>query len=163
MRFDKLTLKAQEALQAAQRKAESLNASQLEPEHLLDALLAQEDGIVVPLLKKLGASPQSLQAELERHFSSQPKVQGTQLSLSAGLDSVFRQAAAEADQFKDEYISTEHLLLAMAAADDFAGKLLRKHGAERGNILKVLASIRGNQRVTDPNAEEKYQALMPGT
>jgi ATP-dependent Clp protease ATP-binding subunit ClpB len=159
MGLDKFTLKAQDALQAAQRRAENLNASQLEPEHLLDALLAQEDGIVVPLLKKLGVSPQSLRVELDHYFSSQPRVQGAQLSLSAGLDSVFRQAATEADQFKDEYISTEHLLLAMAAADDFAGKLLRKHGAERGGILKVLASIRGNQRVTDPNAEEKYQAL----
>jgi ATP-dependent Clp protease ATP-binding subunit ClpB len=159
MRFDKLTLKAQEAVQAAQQRAEGLNASQLEPEHLLEALLVQEDGIVVPLLNKLGASPQSIQAELERYFSSQPRVQGTQLSLSPRLDSIFRQAATEADQFKDEYISTEHLLLAIAAADDFAGKLLRKHGAQRGEILKVLASIRGNQRVTDPNAEEKYQAL----
>jgi ATP-dependent Clp protease ATP-binding subunit ClpB len=159
MRFDKFTLKAQEALQAAQRQAESLNASQLEPEHLLDALLAQEDGIVIPLLKKLGASPQTLRTELKQYFSSRPKVQGTQLSLSAGLDSVFRQADAEAERFKDEYISTEHLLLAMAAADDFTGKLLRKHGVDKGNILKVLASIRGSQRVTDPNAEEKYQAL----
>jgi ATP-dependent Clp protease ATP-binding subunit ClpB len=159
MRFDKLTLKAQEALQAAQRKAESLNASQLEPEHLLDALLAQEDGIVVPLLKKLGASPQSLKVELEQYFSTQPRVQGVQLSLSPKLDAVFRQASTEADQFRDEYVSTEHLLLAMAAADGFVGELLRKHGAERGEILKVLASIRGNQRVTDPNAEEKYQAL----
>ncbi len=159
MRLDKLTIKGQEALQAAQSLAEAMESPQLEPEHLMDALLAQEEGIVNPLLKKLGASPDVLRGELQRHFSSQAKVQGAQLALSPRLDAVFRQAQKEAEQFKDEYISTEHLLLALTAADGFVGKLLRKHGAERGEILKVLVSFRGSQRVTDPNAEEKYQAL----
>jgi len=159
MRLDKLTIKTQEALQVAQRRAETLKSGQLEPEHLLEALLWQEDGIVAPLLKKLGISIDTLRSELDRHFSSQPKVEGTQPSLSPKLEAVFRQAEKEADQFKDEYISTEHLLLALAASDGFAGKLLRKQGADRAGILKVLASIRGGQRVTDPNAEEKYQAL----
>ncbi|MBN1568405.1 MAG: ATP-dependent chaperone ClpB [Acidobacteria bacterium] len=159
MRLDRFTIKVQEALQVAQRRAESLKSAQLEPEHLLEALLWQEDGIVAPLLKKLGISIDTLRSELDRHFSSQPKVDGSQLALSPGLDAVFRQAEKEADQFKDEYISTEHLLLALAASDGFAGKLLQRQGAERADILKVLASIRGSQRVTDPNAEEKYQAL----
>jgi ATP-dependent Clp protease ATP-binding subunit ClpB len=159
MRLDKLTIKTQEALQVAQRRAETLKSGQLEPEHLLEALLWQEDGIVAPLLKKLGISIDTLRSELDRHFSSQPKVEGTQPSLSPKLEALFRQAEKEADQFKDEYISTEHLLLALAASDGFAGKLLRKQGADRAGILKVLASIRGGQRVTDPNAEEKYQAL----
>jgi ATP-dependent Clp protease ATP-binding subunit ClpB len=159
MRLEKFTIKGQEALQASQGRAEALGSPQLEPEHLLDALIEQKDGIVVPLLKKLGIAPEFLRKELEDHFSTQPKVSGTQLSLSNNLDSVFKQAEKEADQFKDEYISTEHLLLALAASDGFAGKLLRKQGADRGNILKVLVSIRGSQRVTDPNAEEKYQAL----
>ncbi len=159
MRLDKLTIKGQEALQAAQSLAEAMESPQLEPEHLMDALLAQEEGIVNPLLKKLGASPDVLRGELQRHFSSQAKVQGAQLALSPRLDAVFRQAQKEAEQFKDEYISTEHLLLALTAADGFVGKLLRKHGAERGEILKVLVFFRGSQRVTDPNAEEKYQAL----
>ncbi len=159
MRLDRYTIKAQEALQAAQRSAETLASAQLEPEHLLDALVAQEDGLVAPLLKKLGVSTASIRSELDRHLSSQPKVDGTQISLSPKLDAIFRQAAKEADQFKDEYLSTEHLLLALAASDGFAGKLLRSQGADRADILKVLASIRGSQRATDPNAEEKYQAL----
>jgi ATP-dependent Clp protease ATP-binding subunit ClpB len=159
MRLDKFTIKGQEALQAAQSRAEALGSAQIEPEHLLDALVLQEDGLVTPLLKKLGVSTEALRSELQQHFSLQPRVQGAQPSLSPKLDAVFRQAANEADQFKDEYISTEHLLLALAASDDFAGILLRKHGADRNDILKVLASIRGSQRVTDPNAEDKYQAL----
>jgi ATP-dependent Clp protease ATP-binding subunit ClpB len=159
MRFEKLTIKAQEALQAAQRKAETLSSAQLEPEHLLDALISQEDGLVAPLLKKLGVSTDSVRSELDRHFSSQPKVDGTQLALSSALDEVLRQAEKEADQFKDEYISTEHLLLSLAASKTYAGNLLRQHGADRQDVLKVLAAIRGSQRVTDPNAEDKYQAL----
>jgi ATP-dependent Clp protease ATP-binding subunit ClpB len=159
IRLDKLTIKGQEALQVAQSLAETLEHPQLEPEHLLDALIQQQEGIVAPLLRKLGASPEGLHAELQKQFSSLPKVQGGQISLSPRLDAVFRQAQAEADQFKDEYISTEHLLLALAAEDGFAGRLLRKRGVNRSEILKVLVEIRGSQRVTDPNAEEKYQAL----
>jgi ATP-dependent Clp protease ATP-binding subunit ClpB len=159
MRLDKFTLKVQEALQVAQRRAETLKSAQLEPEHLLEALAWQEDGVVAPLLKKLGVSIDSMRSELDRHFSSQPKVDGRQLSFSQRLDAIFSQAEKEADQFKDEYVSTEHLLLALAAADGLAGELLRRQGASKDNILKALASIRGGQRVTDPNAEEKYQAL----
>jgi ATP-dependent Clp protease ATP-binding subunit ClpB len=159
MRLDKFTIKGQEALQTAMSRAEALGSPQIEPEHLLDALIAQEDGIVVPLLKKLGVSTDSLRKELEMHFASQPKVQGTQPSISSKLDAVMQQALKEADQFKDEYISTEHLLLALAASDGFAAKLLHKAGVNKAAILKVLVSIRGSQRVTDPNAEEKYQAL----
>jgi ATP-dependent Clp protease ATP-binding subunit ClpB len=159
MRLEKFTIKAQEALQAAQKRAEGRDSAQLEPEHLLDALLTQEDGLIAPLLRKLGVPIESLRSELEVHLGNQPKVRGAQLALSPRLDAVFRDAEKEADQFKDEYVSTEHILLGMAASDGFAGKILRKHGADRGDILKVLASIRGSQRVTDPNAEEKYQAL----
>ncbi len=159
MRLEKFTIKGQEALQTAQSRAEALGSPQLDPEHLLDALILQEDGLVHPLLKKLGVSPEALRTELEKHFSSQPRVQGAQPALSPKLDAVFRDAAKEADQFKDDYISTEHLLLALAASENFAGKLLRQYGADRGDILKTLASIRGGQRATDPNAEEKYQAL----
>jgi ATP-dependent Clp protease ATP-binding subunit ClpB len=159
MRLDKFTIKGQEALQTAQSRADALGSALLEPEHLLDALVLQEDGLVTPLLKKLGVSPEALRSELEKHFSSQPNVRGAQMSLSPKLDAVFRDAAKEADQFKDDYISTEHLLLALSSSDGFAGNLLRKYGAERDDILKVLVSIRGSQRVADPNAEEKYQAL----
>jgi ATP-dependent Clp protease ATP-binding subunit ClpB len=159
MRLDKFTLKVQEALQVAQQRAEALKSAQLEPEHMLEALLWQEEGIVEPLLKKLGVSVDSLRSELDRYLSAQPKVDGRQLSLSQKLDAVFRQAEKEADQFKDEYVSTEHLLLAMADSDGPAGEFLRRVGANKDSILKALASIRGGQRVTDPNAEEKYQAL----
>jgi ATP-dependent Clp protease ATP-binding subunit ClpB len=159
IRPDKLTIKGQEALQAAQSLAESLHHSQLEPEHLLAALIQNEEGIVTPLLRKLGVATDSLIEELQKHFSSLPRVEGGQLSLSPRLDGIFRQAQAEADQFKDEYISTEHLLLALAADDGFAGRLLRGRGVSRAEILKVLVSIRGSQRVTDQNAEDKYQAL----
>jgi ATP-dependent Clp protease ATP-binding subunit ClpB len=159
MRLDKLTLKGQEALQSAQHLAETMESPQIEPEHLLDSLIAQDDGIVNPLLKKLGAPPEVLHSELTKHLSSQAKVSGSQLALSTKLDAVLRHAQREADQFKDEYVSTEHLLLALSTADGFAGKLLRKNGAERGEILKVLVSVRGSQRVTDPNAEDKYQSL----
>ena len=159
MRLEKFTLKGQEALQAAQSRAEALGSPMLEPEHLLEALIAQEDGIVAPLLKKLGVPIESVRAELDRYLTSQPKVEGAQVSLSPKLDKVFQQAVKESEQFRDEYISSEHLLLALSASDTFAGKLLKKSGGNKNDILKVLASIRGNQRVTDQNAEEKYQAL----
>ena len=160
MRFEKLTLKGQEALASAQSRAETLEHAQVQPEHLLDVLITQDDGLVPALLKKLGAAPEALHTELTKHLSAQPKVQGGQLSLSQRLDQILRAAEKEADQFKDEYIATEHLLLALAAEEkSFSGSLLREHGAERAAILTVLAAIRGSQRVTDPNAEDKYQAL----
>ena len=159
MRLDKFTIKAQEALQAAQQKAGDLSGAVFEPEHVLYALVKQDEGLVSPLLKKIGVSTDIILSELDRHFSSLPKVRGTQPAISPGLDDIFRKAEKEADQFKDEYISTEHLLLALADADGFAGKLLREQGAVKADILKALVSVRGGQRVTDPNAEDKYQAL----
>ena len=159
MRLDKLTVRGQEALQSAQALAEKHEHGQLEPEHLLDTLVRQEDGIAPSLLKKIGESPEALGGELERYFASQSRVHGGQLTISNRLDALLRQAQKEADQFKDDYVSTEHLLLALSADDGFAGRLLRSHGADRAAILKVLVSIRGNQRVSDPNAEDKYQAL----
>ncbi|MEJ2246042.1 MAG: Clp protease N-terminal domain-containing protein, partial [Acidobacteriota bacterium] len=131
----------------------------LDNEHLLEALITQEDGIVAPLRKKLGVPIESVRMELDRYLTSQPKVEGAQVSLSPNLDKVFQQAVKESEQFRDEYISSEHLLLAISASGTFAGKLLQKSGGNRSDILKVLVSVRGNQRVTDQNAEEKYQAL----
>ena len=160
MRLDKLTLKAQEAVRGAQSRAETLEHAQMEPAHVLDELLKQEDGIVAPLLKKLGASPEALQKELEDHFAGQPTVSGARVSFSPSTENLLRQAQKEADGFKDEYISTEHLLLSISSLNaSFAAQLLRRHGADHSTILKVLAAIRGSQRVTDPNAEDKYQAL----
>ena len=102
MRLDKFTLKGQEAMQAAQSRAESLGSPLLEPEHLLEALIVQEGGIVSPLLKKLEVPVDSVRTELEKHFSMQPKAHGHQLSLSPQLDRVFHQAARESEQFPDE-------------------------------------------------------------
>jgi ATP-dependent Clp protease ATP-binding subunit ClpB len=159
MRLDKLTIKAQDAVRAAQELAESLENPVIEPEHLLDALLKQEDGVVSPLLRKLGTSPEPLQSALSEHLASLPKARGGQLSISPRLDAMLREAQKEADSFKDEYVSTEHLLLALAGDGGAAGNLLRSQGVDRASILKVLASIRGTQRVTDPNPEDKYEAL----
>jgi ATP-dependent Clp protease ATP-binding subunit ClpB len=159
MRLDKLTLKGQEAMQQAQHLADELGSAQFEPEHLLAALISQQEGIITPLLKKLGAAPEGLSAELRQYLSAQPKVQGGQVSLSPRLDAVFRQAQKEADQFTDEYVSTEHLLLALTADSGFAGNLLCRNGAGHAALLKALVSFRGSQRVTDQNPEDKYQAL----
>ncbi len=159
IRFDKLTIKGQEALQETQKLAESLQHAQLEPEHLLDVLIQQPEGIVTPLLRKLGVAPEALHEEVRRQLATLPRVSGGQLALSPRLDAVFRHAQEEADQFKDDYVSTEHLLLGLAADDGFAGRTLRAQGVNRAEILKVLVSIRGSQRVTDQNAEERYQAL----
>ena len=159
IRFDNLTIKGQEAVQETQKLVESLQHAQLEPEHLLDVLIEREDGIVSPLLRKLGVAPEGLREELQKHLSALPKVSGGQVALSPRLDAVFRHAQEEADQFKDEYVSTEHLLLGLAADDGFAGRTLRSKGVSRAEILKVLVSIRGSQRVTDQNAEDRYQAL----
>ncbi len=159
MRLDKLTVKSQEALRASQNSAEALEHPTLEPEHLLESLLAQEDGIVGPLLRKLGASPEAIRLELQRHFDSLPKARGAQLSVSPRLEAVLQQAQQEADTFKDDYISTEHLLLAITGEEGTAGRLLRAQGVDRSAILKALASVRGTQRITDQNPEDKYEAL----
>src|SRR5262245_46948580 len=136
IRFDKLTVKAQEAVAAAQTRAETLEHATIEPEHLLDALLAQEEGLIGPLLRQIGASPDAVRSELARILGAKPRVQGAQLHISPKLDAAFRQAQKEADQFKDEYVSTEHLLLGLAADDGATGKLLRGNGATRDAILK---------------------------
>jgi ATP-dependent Clp protease ATP-binding subunit ClpB len=159
MRLDTFTIKTQDAIKAAQERAESLENPMIEPEHLLEALLKQEDGVVSPLLRRLGSSAEPILSGLQERFASLPKVRGGQLSVSPRLDAVLRGAQKEADNFKDEYVSTEHVLLALAGDEGEAGNLLRAQGADRASILKVLASIRGTQRVTDPNPEDKYEAL----
>jgi ATP-dependent Clp protease ATP-binding subunit ClpB len=160
MRLDKLTVKAQEALVGAGNRAETLEHGQIEPEHLLAALIAQQDGIVPSLLRKLGVSPEAITGELDKRLSALPKVRGAQVGVSASLDQTLRDAQKEADQFKDEYVSTEHLLLSLAGAEkSWVGRLLRSQGTDRNAILQALVAVRGTQRVTDPNAEDKYQAL----
>jgi len=161
MRFDKLTIKSQEALSEAQSLAASRGHSQIQPAHLLRALLGQPEGITVPILQKLGVPLDTLQGRVEEILEGIPKVQGgAQAQLSRTLSRVLEAAFSEAEQLGDEYVSTEHLLLAIAAEkSDPAGQALRDAGADREAILKALQSVRGSARVTDPDPESKYQAL----
>ncbi len=163
IRWDKFTIKAQEAIQAANDLASQHGNPEMLPMHLLAALLADREGIVVPVLERIGADGQAILAEARRQIERLPKVSGggaTQASLSAAAGRVLDQAFKEADNFKDEYVSTEHLLLAIAQAKgDPAQALLAQQGATYDAILKALTSVRGTQRVTDQNPEAKYQAL----
>ncbi len=162
MRLDKFTLKAQEAVQAAQDLAAESNHQEITPEHMLHALLEQREGIVLPILQRLGADVSSIRAELAGELEKMPEVHGAaaQAYASQALQTVLGAAWNEARQLKDEFTSTEHLLIAMADEKESpAGSILREAGATRDNIYKVLVDIRGSQRVTDQNPEEKYQAL----
>jgi len=163
MRFDKFTLKVQEALQEAQSLASSLGHQSIEPEHILVCFLRQDDSIVAAIIDKLDASNQKIERELDQYFKKQPSVGGAgagQVYLGGRSNKVFDKAMTEAAQLKDEYVSAEHVLVAIAEEKEGqAGKILRQAGVTRENIFKVLKDIRGNQRVTDPNPEGKYQAL----
>ena len=161
IRFDKLTLKAQEAFQSAQDIAARHDQQQVEPLHLLGALVAQHDGIVPPLLARLGVRPETLASEIEERMGRFPKVTGAaQQHLSAAANKVLEGAFVEAETFKDEFVSTEHILLAIATIQkDPAAELLAKHGASREAILQALTSVRGSHRVTSQNPESTFRAL----
>jgi ATP-dependent Clp protease ATP-binding subunit ClpB len=160
-RFDKFTVKAQEALQAMQEMAGRNGNQQMEPVHLLLALVEQPEGIVPGILQRLGATPAVVSQEANKAIDALPKVGGvSDYYISPGLKEVFDQAFKETEQFKDEYVSTEHLLLALAKkANDPAGRILHRLGVTHNAILKALVAVRGTQRVTDQNPEAKYQAL----
>src|SRR5579862_7035487 len=161
LRFDKFTVKAQEALQAAQEMAGRSGQQQIEPLHLLWALIAQGDGVVRPLLDKLGAAPAMLSGEVEKQIDRLPKVSGVaEQSLSRSSNEILENAFTEAERLKDEYVSTEHILLAIAAAQrDAAGQILARHGATHDAILQAMTSIRGSHRVTSQNPESTYRAI----
>jgi len=161
LRFDKMTVKAQEALQEAQEIAARHENQSVEPVHLLAALVEQPDGVVPPLIARLGIRPELITQDIEREIARLPKVQGfTQQNLSRALNDVLERSFSEATKFKDEYVSTEHLFLAIAGEDrDPAGKLLKKNGASHEAILQALAGVRGSQRVTSQNPEATYAAL----
>ena len=160
-RFDKFTVKAQEALQGTQDVASRFGNQQLEPLHLLLTLIEQKEGIVPSLLARLGVPPASVAGEAERAIEALPKVGGTtDHYLSPALKEVLDQASKETEQFKDEFVSTEHLLLALSRkSKEAAGRILARLGITHDAILKALVSVRGTQRVTDQNPEDKYQAL----
>jgi len=161
MRFDKLTLKSQEALSEAQSLATGRGHNQITPAHLLRALVAQPEGSTVPILQKIGVPLDALQAKLEQRLGSLPKVHGgAQPTLSPALNRILEAASKEAEARKDEYVSTEHLLLAAAEEKtDDVGSLLREVGATRAAVDKALQSVRGSAPITDQDPESKYQAL----
>jgi ATP-dependent Clp protease ATP-binding subunit ClpB len=161
LRFDRLTVKAQEALQAAQEMGARSGHQQIEPLHLLWALVAQGDGVVPPLLEKLGVPPGRLGAEVEQQLGRLPKVSGVgEQYLSRASNEVLEHAFDEAQRLKDEYVSTEHILLAIAGAErDPAGQLLAREGATHDAILQAMTAIRGSHRVTSQNPEATYRAL----
>ena len=162
MRFDKFTLKVQEALQDAQGLAGQFGHQALDLEHLLVSFLKQPEGIVSAILKKLGADPRQIEGEVRGALEKLPKVQGVsgQSYMTPRLNRVLDAALTEAARLTDEYVSAEHILVAMADEKEGAlPKILSAHGITKDAIFKVLVEIRGNQRITDPNPEEKYQAL----
>ena len=162
MRFDKLTIKAQEALQDAQSLAEKQEHQALEVEHLLLALIQQKDGITQSLLERVGADPLIIKNQLEEALLKLPKIYGSigQIYISPRLKNVLDAAFLEAERLKDDFVSTEHILLAIAEEKGEAvARILAGAGVGRDSILKALLSLRGSQRVTDPNPEDKYQTL----
>jgi ATP-dependent Clp protease ATP-binding subunit ClpB len=160
MDFDKFTLRGQEAIRAAVALAARNQQQQIEPEHLLYAMLEQPEGIARNLLGKLGANVQVVLNDVQAAIGRFPSVQGGKQYESARLDQLFIAAQKQAEKMKDEYVSTEHLLLAIAdEKDGEAGKILRQHGVNRDDLLKVIEQTRGSVRITDQNAEENYQAL----
>ncbi len=162
IRWEKFTVKSQEAVQAASQVASEHGNPEILPLHLLAALIEDSEGIIVPVLEKVGVPASQLRSKVQDALAKLPKVSGggAQPGASAALNRVFEQAFKEAENFKDEYVSTEHLLLALAEAkNDGAQLLLASFGATHDAILKSLTTVRGTQRVTDQNPEAKYQAL----
>jgi ATP-dependent Clp protease ATP-binding subunit ClpB len=162
IRWDKFTVKAQQAVQRANELAAEQGNPELMPVHLLAALIEDKEGIVPPVLEKVGVGPQAVLQELQVEIGRLPKVSGgeTQASISKSANQLLEKAFQEASNFKDEYVSTEHLLLALTHLNrDAAQQILARHGATSDAILKALTSVRGSQKVTDQNPEAKYQAL----
>lgn len=161
MRFDKFTIKSQELIHNAQALASEHHNQQIEPEHFLKVMLNEEQGVAGAMLRKLGVSPNAVVQELSLAIDRLPKVSGIgEVYLSPRAKAVLDTAFQEATKMKDEYVSIEHILLAVAdQKEGEAGKILVQNGINRESILKVLMDIRGSQRITDPNPEEKYQAL----
>jgi ATP-dependent Clp protease ATP-binding subunit ClpB len=169
IRWDKFTVKAQEAIQRANELASEHGNPELMPLHLLAALVEDDEGIVAPVLEKIGIGPQAVLNDVHKEVEKLPKVSGSagaqQPGMSSLVNQLLEQSFKEADTFKDEYVSTEHMLLALtglkrgAKQADPAQELLTLHGATHEAILKALTAVRGSQRITDQNPEAKYQAL----
>jgi ATP-dependent Clp protease ATP-binding subunit ClpB len=163
MRFDKFTIKVQEALQSAQSMAEGMGHQSIEPEHLMTSLLNQPDNIILPVLQKLGINPNGVKTVLRDKLNQMPGVSGSgmgQSYMSARLKKALEDSFKEASQMRDDYVSMEHILIALVEQKgDPLAQGLSALGVTRENLLKALVDIRGSQRVTDPNPEEKYRPL----
>jgi ATP-dependent Clp protease ATP-binding subunit ClpB len=163
MQLDRFTIKSQEALQEAQRIAHGFSHQEVDGEHLLLAMIGQTDSLIPDLLEKVGVPPAKLKPELERELGRRHKVQGTssaEVFLSNNLKKALDAAESEARKLKDDYISAEHLLLGLLAeGGPSLKKIFQAQGLKRDVVLRALADLRGNQRVTDPNPEDKFQAL----
>jgi len=161
MRWEKFTVMSQEAIQRAQARAEELGNPEVRPEHLLGSFLSQEDNVVNALLAKLGVSPVKVRADVEAFLDRLPKTSGgVEIGLSSSLRQILNAAEKEAEKLKDEYVSTEHLFLAMlkAGGSDVV-RMMQANGITEDAVLKALAAVRGSQRITDPQPEGKYQVL----
>ena len=161
MRYDKFTLKAQEALQEADSVARTYNHSGIDIPHFLKTLLEQQEGVIPPLLDAIGADRRKVSADIENILKSLPKVYGSnaQVGLTPDLSNALNSASSEADKLKDDYVSTEHIFLSILGTKTSSADILRQNGITRDGVLNALQSIRGNQRVTDQNPEGKYQVL----
>lgn len=160
MRFDRFTIRGQEAVQEAIGVAEKNQNQQVEPEHLLASLLEQKEGTVKPILGKIGANANTILTDVTAAIARFPKVSGGQQYFSTRFNTITQNAQKEAEAMQDEYVSTEHLLLAIAEEKEGdAGRILRSNGITKENVLKVVEDMRGGSRITDQNAEENFQAL----
>ena len=160
MRFDKFTIRGQEAVQNAIGVAEKNENQQVEPEHLLVSMFEQKEGVVNPILGKIGINRANILSELEASIAKHPKVKGGQQYFSSRVNTIFAEAQKEAEKMEDEYISTEHLLLTVAdEKEGDAGRILRSSGVSKEDVAKVVKDMRGGSKITDQNAEDNFQAL----
>ena len=160
MRFDRYTIRGQEAIQEAIGVAEKNQNQQVEPEHLLASMLEQKEGTLRPILGKIGANAPTILTDTLAAIARFPQVSGGQQYFSSRINTIFQEAQKEAEKMSDEYMSTEHLLLAIAAEKDGdAGRILRSNGITKEDLEKVITEMRGGARITDQNAEENFQAL----
>ena len=160
MRFDRFTIRGQEAVQEAITLAEKGENQQVEPEHLLAVMMAQAEGVVKPILGKIGANAQTILTDVEAAIAKFPKVSGGQQYFSSRTNTLFQDAQKEAEKMQDEYLSTEHLLIVIAAEKEGdAGRILRSNGITRDDLEKVITDMRGGSRITAQNAEENFQSL----
>src|SRR3954447_23404549 len=159
MNIDRFTTKSRAALEAASALAAARNHTEATPEHMLAVLLEQEDGIVVPVLAKLGARPEVIRGDVNAALDTLPTIQGaaTEPTVSRELIAVLRAAERELGQFRDEYVSTEHVLLALAEHKSPAGEALRSNGARKQDIVPAIEAVRGPHRVTDEKPEDRAE------